>query len=158
MQQGATSWSDCDMWWKVDFIQLVTTSSVVGPRRSSKTLLKAKWKVVKVLIARLHYPWNSPGKNTGVGSHFFLQGIFSTQGLNPGLLHFRKILCHLSHEGSPFQSQTCTKKGHGHCLVVCCQSDPLQLSESQQNNYTWEVCSANWWDTAKTAVSSAGIA
>ena len=29
-------------------------------------------------------PWNSPGKNTGVGSHSFLQEIFLTQGLNPG--------------------------------------------------------------------------
>ena len=32
-------------------------------------------------------PGNSPGKNTGVGCHFLLQGIFPTQGLNPGLLH-----------------------------------------------------------------------
>ena len=30
---------------------------------------------------------NSPGKNTGVGCHFLLQGIFPTQGLNLGLLH-----------------------------------------------------------------------
>ena len=40
----------------------------------------------------------SPGKNTGVGSHSLLQGIFPTQGLNPGLLHGRQILYHLSHE------------------------------------------------------------
>ena len=32
----------------------------------------------------LNSPWNSPGQNTGVGSHFLLQGIFPTQGLNPG--------------------------------------------------------------------------
>ena len=32
-------------------------------------------------------PWYSPGKNTGVGCHFLLQGIFLTQGLNPRLLH-----------------------------------------------------------------------
>ena len=32
-------------------------------------------------------PWESPGKNTGVGCHFLLQEIFQTQGLNPGLLH-----------------------------------------------------------------------
>ena len=31
-------------------------------------------------------PWNSPGKTTGVGSHFLLQWIFLTQGLNLGLL------------------------------------------------------------------------
>ena len=35
---------------------------------------------------------DSPGKNTGVGCHSLLQGIFPTQGLNPGLLHFRWIL------------------------------------------------------------------
>ena len=34
---------------------------------------------------RLLHPWNSPSKNTGVGCHFLLQGIFPTQGLNPGL-------------------------------------------------------------------------
>ena len=42
------------------------------------------------------------------------------------------------------------RTGHGHCLLVCCQSDPLQLSESWQNHYIWEVCSANWWDAPKT--------
>ena len=38
-----------------------------------------------------------PGKNTGVGCHFLLQGIFPTQGLNPGLLNRRRIPYHLSH-------------------------------------------------------------
>ena len=46
-------------------------------------------------------PWNSPGQNTGVGSLSLLQGIFPTQGLNPGLLHCRWILYPLSHQGSP---------------------------------------------------------
>ena len=46
---------------------------------------------------------DSPGKNTGVGCHALLQGIFPTQGLNPGILHCRGILYHLSHQGSPFQ-------------------------------------------------------
>ena len=36
--------------------------------------------------------WDSAGKNTGVGCHFLLQGIFPTQGLNPGLLHCRQML------------------------------------------------------------------
>ena len=40
---------------------------------------------------------DSPGKNTGVGCHALLQGIFPTQGLNPGLPHCRQILYHLSH-------------------------------------------------------------
>ena len=43
---------------------------------------------------------NSPGKNTGEGSHSLLQGIFPTQELNPCLLHCRQILYHLSHQGS----------------------------------------------------------
>ena len=38
--------------------------------------------------ARLLCPWNFPGKNTGVGCHFLLQGIFLTQGSNPHLLRF----------------------------------------------------------------------
>ena len=42
--------------------------------------------------ARLLCPWNSPGKNSGVGSHALLQGIFLTQGSNLGLLHCRQIL------------------------------------------------------------------
>ena len=40
------------------------------------------------------------GKNTGVGGHALLQGIFPTKGSNPGLLHCRRILYHLSHQGS----------------------------------------------------------
>ena len=40
-----------------------------------------------------------PGKNTGVGSRCLLQGIFPTQGSNPGLLHCRRILYHLGHQG-----------------------------------------------------------
>ena len=46
-------------------------------------------------------PCNSLGQNTGVGSLSLLQGIFPTQGLNPGLLHCRQILYQLSHKGSP---------------------------------------------------------
>ena len=62
---------------------------------------------VKVLVAQL-YPTlcnptdcslpgsfvhgDSPGKNTGVGCHFLLQGVFPTQGSNPGLPHCRQIL------------------------------------------------------------------
>ena len=49
------------------------------------------------------------GKNTGVGCHFLLQGIFLTQGSNPGLLHCRQILYHLSHQGRPRHSRTRVK-------------------------------------------------
>ena len=50
----------------------------------------------------LYSPWNSPGQNTGVGRSLSrLQGIFQTQGSNPGLLYCRWILYQLSHKGSP---------------------------------------------------------
>ena len=45
-------------------------------------------------------PWNSPGKNTGVGCCFVLQGILLTQGSNLCLPHYRQILHHLNPKGS----------------------------------------------------------
>ena len=62
---------------------------------------------------RLHSPWNSPGQNTGVGSLSLLQGIFPTQGSDPGLPHCSWILYQLSHRGSPNGLRI-----HGHGLVV----------------------------------------
>ena len=49
----------------------------------------------------LYSLWNSPGQNTGVGSLSLLQGIFPTQGSNPGLPHCRRFLYQLSQKGSP---------------------------------------------------------
>ena len=49
-------------------------------------------------------------------------------------------------------------KGYGHCLVDCCPSDPLQLSESWWNHYLQEVRSTNQWKLApRTATTAAGI-
>ena len=48
----------------------------------------------------LYCPWNSPDQNTGVDSLVLLQGIFPTQGSNPGLLHGRQILYQLNHQGN----------------------------------------------------------
>ena len=53
----------------------------------------------------LYSPWNSPGQNTAVGNLSPLQGLFPTQGLNPGLLHCRRILYQLSHKGSPIRGE-----------------------------------------------------
>ena len=49
---------------------------------------------------RLLCPWNSPGKNTGVGRYSLLQGTFWTEESKLGLLHCRQIFYHLSHQGS----------------------------------------------------------
>ena len=51
--------------------------------------------------ARPLCPWDCPGKKTGVGCHFLLQGIFPTQGSNPGLPHCRQTLYPLRHQGGP---------------------------------------------------------
>ena len=48
----------------------------------------------------LYSPWNSRGQNTGVCSLSLLQGVFPTQGLNPGLMHCRQILYQLSNQGN----------------------------------------------------------
>ena len=50
---------------------------------------------------------------------------------------------------STSQSQTCTQKRSWSLFLVCCPSDPLQLSESWWNHCIWELCSANRWDTPK---------
>jgi len=46
------------------------------------------------------HPWDSPGQNTEVGSLSLLQGVFPTQGSNPGIPHCRQILYQLSPKGS----------------------------------------------------------
>ena len=52
--------------------------------------------------ARLLCRWSSPGKNTGVGCHFLLQGTFPSQRSNLGLLHWRQILYHLIYQENPY--------------------------------------------------------
>ena len=71
-------------------------------------------------------PWNSPGKNTGVGCHSFLQGIFSTQGSNLGVLHCRQLLSHLSHQGSP-RFYCSSQNGIMQCLLIFSIFLPLEL-------------------------------
>ena len=77
------------------------------------SLNRASWehtvlgREVKKLIAQAPLPWNSPEKNTGVGSHSLLQGIFPTQGLNPGLPCCRWILYCLS------------PRGRRRCCLIC---------------------------------------
>ena len=88
-------------------------AAAAGTRRgagSRKTLFLGPGKDPSVLVPQscltlcdpmLLCPWNSPGKNSGVGSHSLLQGIFPTWGLNPSLLHCKQILYHLSHQRNP---------------------------------------------------------
>ena len=64
----------------------------------------------RVLQHHMENGWNSPGKNTGEDCHFLLQGIFPTQGWNPGLLHCRQILYPLSHQGNPLYMHECGER------------------------------------------------
>ena len=78
-------------------------------------------------------PWNSPGQNTGVGSLSFHQGIFPTQGSNPGHSHCRRTLYQLSHKGSPRIMER----------VAC----PFCSGSSQPRNRTGVSCTAGGFFT-----------
>ena len=80
-----------DFQFLLNFTQLVHVSCSVMP--------DSLWHR-GLYLARLLCPWNSPGKNTGVGCHFLLQGIFLTQGSNLCLLHRQVDFIPLSHLGS----------------------------------------------------------
>ena len=77
---------------------------------------------------RLLCPWNSPGKNTRVGSCSLLQGIFPTQGSNPGLLHCRPILYHLRH----LSSTTCRYQARDPVIIAALLCDSA-------------LCQGAWW-------------
>ena len=67
-----------------------------------KSLSRARLFATPWIVActKLLCPWDFQGKSTGVGCHFLLQGIFPTQGSNPGLSHCRQTLYRLSHQGT----------------------------------------------------------
>ena len=65
---------------------------------------------------------DSPNKNTGVGCHAVLQGIFPTQGSNPDLPHCRRFLYHLSHQGKKRKKESEVTQS---CLTLC---NPMNCS------------------------------
>ena len=67
-----------------------------GKSFSRAQLFATPWTVA---CTKLLHPWDFLGKSTGVGCRFLLQGIFPTQGLNPGLPHCRQTLYRPSHQG-----------------------------------------------------------
>ena len=83
----------------------------------------------------LYSPWNSPGQNAGVGSLSLLQGIFPTQGSNPGLPHCRWILCQLSYQRSPRHLWKWTlnqtmRSGFWHCTTKSSLYKDANLAET----------------------------
>ena len=85
--------------------------------------------------ARLLCPWDFPGKNTGVGCHSLLQGIFPTQGSNSGLLHCGWILYQLSYQGSP--------------RTLECVAYPFSRGTSWPRNQTGVSCIAGLFFTSR---------
>ena len=109
------SWNSLKSYWFISFLckdisQLSDNSSccysvakscpvctcVCLIAESCPTLFRPLW----LWPTRLLCPWNFPGKNPGVGCHFFLQGIFLTQGWNPDLLQWQVDTLPLSHPGN----------------------------------------------------------
>ena len=63
----------------------------------SRSVMSDSWQSHGLWPFRPLCPWNFPWKNTGVGCHFFFQGMFPTQGSNPCLLHSLPLI-HLGHK------------------------------------------------------------
>ena len=97
---------------------------------------------------------DSPAKNTGVGCHALLQGIFPTQGSNPNLLCCRQILYQLSHQGSSrilewvaclFSGGSSQESNLGllHCRWILYQlsyqRSPKRLEKEHQNKRDGEI-------------------
>ena len=96
---------------QISYIRIASDGKEEGTWTELVILCEVKWSVSHSVVSNslwpyglyffgLLYPWNSPGKNTGVGSYSLLQEIFPTQRSYPGLLNCRQILYHLSHQGS----------------------------------------------------------
>ena len=105
-------WTKINKWllkWTYQNWQFQINADFQNNHPLSTVVMVVVWLLSRVRLFRhrglepagLLCPWNSPGKNSGVGCHFLLQGIFLTQELNSGLLHGRQILYQLSSEGSP---------------------------------------------------------
>ena len=83
---------------ELDEAQLHWDSLAAQQVKNLPAMKEVKWRWRWKLLSRVDSlqphklsPWNSPGQNTGVGSLSLLQGIFPTQGSNPGLPHCRQI-------------------------------------------------------------------
>ena len=108
----------------------------------SITLLACESESYSVVSNSLQPPWNSPGQNIGVGSLSLLQGIFRTQGSNPGLLHCWQILYQLSHMGVRWVQLFNSLNILWHCLSLGLElkltsSSPVALKLNIQKTKIW---------------------
>ena len=110
---------------------------------------------------------DSPGKNTGVGYHAFLQGLFPTQGSNPGFSHCRQIIYQLSHQGSPrilewvaypFSSGSSQPRNQTRVSCIAVDSLPAELPGKTlvwySLTYFCSSCLCRWCHIQKTTVKT----
>ena len=110
-----------------------------GAYQHAKSLLVASNSLQSHVLqpARLLSPWNSPGKNTGVGCHFLLQGIFLIQGSHPhrlSLLHWQAGSSPLAPPGKPIHSSVPAKDSEDHWAdfrVPLCALSPSKYPDTQ---------------------------
>ena len=91
---SASTWHDSSSLWQLPWFLEILLWTV--RLLSHVWLFATLWTVAYQASLSMRFS----GKSTGVGCHFLLQGIFPTQGSNPGLLHCRQMLYLLSHQGS----------------------------------------------------------
>ena len=102
--------------------------------------------------ARLLCPWDSPGKNTGVGCRSLLQGIFSTQGSHPGLLHCRGLFtAWATKEGLTNHAMTASTCVPNTRLIEACISACFNPIWRKQEGITNEVIFEMAWGMRRSS-------
>ena len=95
--------------------------------------------------ARFLCPWDSPGKNAGVGSHSLLPGIFPTQGSNLGLPHFRQILYRNSDHN--LSSSSCPAVSKSPRVYGCPPIITVDCIVVKSSKYSDEICCVGYQKT-----------
>ena len=121
--------------WTSKFLYILHTFDYgIGKEKNTSVVINFI-KVVQLFATPwLSSPWHSPGQKTRIGSLSLLQGIFTTQGSNPGLLHCWQILYHLSHQGSP--------------RILEWVAYPFSSGSSWPRNWTGVICFAGRFFTS----------
>ena len=107
----------------------------------------------------LYSLWNSLGQNTGVSSPSLLQGIFPTQGSNPGLSHCRWILYQLSHQRSPKCKLKTMSSGTAGILEKETREGGLDMADISKEELTelWDRLKTEWERRFKDAGMISGL-
>ena len=88
-------------------------------------------------------PWDSPGKNTGVGCHALLQGIFPTEGLNPTHTHTHTTHAYTPHTHTTNIPHTYHKHTHTadmHTHITCTYTTHIPQTYYTHTTNTYRHC------------------